>query len=58
MGSNESERDSEILELSHELHSLTGQIKALVTEIEKTSVLLLVRVDEAEEEGWYHDDGR
>lgn len=39
------DRDPEILELSREIHELTGQIKSLVAEINKASVLLVARVE-------------
>lgn len=45
------DRDPEILELSREIHNLTGQIKVLVTEINKASVLLLARVEKNSDEG-------
>lgn len=43
-------RDPEIMALSQEIHGLTGQIKILVAEINKASVLLSARVDMASKE--------
>jgi hypothetical protein len=47
MVSNANDRDPEILELSHEIHDLTGQIKILVKEINKVSVQLELRTKKA-----------
>ena len=46
-----SNRDPEIAELSQEIHSLTGQIKVLLKEIDKASVLLIARAERASNEG-------
>ena len=41
------DRDPEIAELSREIHDLTGQIRVLVKEINKASVLLVARSEQA-----------
>jgi hypothetical protein len=51
MDSNAKDRDPEILELSREIHDLTGQIKILVNEINKVSVQLETRTKKATNEG-------
>ena len=41
------DRDPEIAALSKQVHMFTGQIKSLVTEIDKTIVLLVARSERA-----------
>lgn len=48
MGSDQIDRDPEIVALSRDIYDLTGQIKTLVTEINKASALLVQKVEQAD----------
>lgn len=50
MESNAKDRDPEISELSREIHNLTGQIKSLLLEINKASILLVARAEKTTNE--------
>lgn len=51
MTDNTKDRDPEILELSREIHNLTGQMTVLLDELNKTVVLLTARAEKTKREG-------